>query len=36
VYREAADVAQRQQRSAAASALLDSARMARSLPLPGR
>ena len=36
VYREAADVAERQQRPAVASALLDSARMARSLPLPAR
>ncbi len=36
VYREAADVAERQQRPAVASALLDSARMVRSLPLPAR
>jgi protein O-mannosyl-transferase len=36
VYREAADVAERQQRPAVAIALLDSARMARSLPLPTR
>jgi hypothetical protein len=36
VYREAADVAERQQRPAVAGALLDSARMARSLPLPAR
>jgi hypothetical protein len=36
VYREAADVAERQQRPAVALALLDSARLARSLPLPAR
>ena len=34
VYREAANVAERQQRAAAAIALLDSARIARTLPLP--
>jgi hypothetical protein len=36
VYREAADVAERQQRPALAIALLDSARIARFLPLPNR
>jgi protein O-mannosyl-transferase len=36
VYREAADVADRQQRGSAAMALRDSARIAHTLPLPGR